>query len=521
MYGTVADGEPEEVELESPTLKKRPSTSNALKQVARYLRRYKHLRQRLQNTTFHGLTHVVKANSCVFRLFWTVIFLAALGGCLYSILDRIIYFTKRPSTTTISLGSGKHNISFPAVTLCNLNSVKLSYAKENNLSSLLGYASNPFVYNNTMCEQLIYTSDAPLDRPLRQVYYESRSTLDEFVRYCAFFGNNLSLLNCAESLSLTLTDLGYCYTFNGEVNAPEVTVGGVGATYGLHVLLEINQSEYLPNFGDAGVKVAIHPRGVPPQPYSKGISIPAGRSGSIALQNHDIRDTSTNSDCVQNRKVKHFGSSHYSTSACQLSDMYSDVALGCDCLDALNDNVTWEGSMIPNCTVADICCVTSQHIIGNYALCPAACSYTSYKASTTYSTFPSSNSVAFLSLIFNHTILNITENLVLVKVYYEDLNTQTITTEDSYSFVALLSDMGGHLGLFLGASVISVIELCIYCIDVDNCSECSHKKRKHTSLKEEEEEDSTGSEREGEHERYLVDGGDATESAPLMNSTKI
>ena len=492
MYGSLPPKE-DAVGLVSTTQRKRRRFGRFVQRATRCLRQYKRLRHRLQNTTIHGLGHVVKAKSTLSRLFWVTVFVLTLGGCTFSVLDRVVTFAKRPTATTIAVDSSQHNVSFPAVTICNLNSVRLSYAVEHNLTLLLSYIQNPFVYNSTICNSLL--DEVTFNKPLRDVYYEGRTLKDDFVLYCSFFGNELSLLNCKESLAVTLTDLGYCYTFNGLTNVSELSVPGAGARYGLHLLLNINQSEYLPSFGEAGVKVAIHPRGVPPQPYSKGIAVPAGRSGFISLRKITIEDNSIQSQCGE-KDLPYFKNYNYSVSACELSNSYADVAEGCGCLDALYNSSSLQDTELPNCAIADICCAADQHIIGDpSSTCPVACSYTRYDASTTYSTFPSLNSATLISTIFNHTILNTTENLVSVSVYFEDLNTQTISTENSYTPTALLSDIGGQLGLFLGASIVSVIELCMYCFDetIDSCRGCS--KKLSTGRKEEDDEDSvTGEE---------------------------
>ena len=484
MYGSLPPKE-DALELVSTPQTKRHRFGRLVQRATRCLRQYKRLRHRLQNTTIHGLGHVVKAKSAPSRLFWVTVFVLTLGGCTFSVLDRIVTFAKRPTATTIAVDSSQHNVSFPSVTICNLNSVRLSYAVEHNLSFLLSYIQNPFVYNSTTCNILL--ENTTFDKPLRDVYYEGRTHKEDFILYCAFFGSDLSLLNCKESLAVTLTDLGYCYTFNGLTNASELSVPGAGARYGLHLLLNINQSEYLPSFGEAGVKVAIHPRGVPPQPYSKGIAIPAGRSGFISLRKSTIEDNSVQSNCGE-KELPYLQNYNYSVSACELSNSYSDVASGCGCLDALYDSSYLQETGLPNCAIANVCCVADQHIVGDpSSTCSVACSYTRYDATTTYSTFPSLNSAALISTIFNHTILNTTENLVSVSVYFEDLNTQTISTENSYTATALLSDIGGQLGLFLGASIVSVIELCMYCFDetIDSCRGCS--KKLSTENKEEDE----------------------------------
>ena len=43
-------------------------------------------------------------------------------------------------------------------------------------------------------------------------------------------------------------------------------------------------------------------------------------------------------------------------------------------------------------------------------------------------------------------------------MYFDTLNIETLTTDEAYSFIALLADIGGQVGLFLGLSVISVLQ---------------------------------------------------------------
>ena len=56
-------------------------------------------------------------------------------------------------------------------------------------------------------------------------------------------------------------------------------------------------------------------------------------------------------------------------------------------------------------------------------------------------------------------------NLLSVNVYFETLNIETQTTKDANGAVALLSDIGGQLGLFMRVSVISIMEFATWIID--------------------------------------------------------
>ncbi|EYC25361.1 hypothetical protein Y032_0012g1842 [Ancylostoma ceylanicum] len=69
------------------------------------------------------------------------------------------------------------------------------------------------------------------------------------------------------------------------------------------------------------------------------------------------------------------------------------------------------------------------------------------------------------------------KNTLLVEIYYERMNYQVLTESPAYSLVNLISDVGGQVGLFLGMSIISLIEfatlfLLLFCY----CA--THKSRK-------------------------------------------
>lgn len=54
---------------------------------------------------------------------------------------------------------------------------------------------------------------------------------------------------------------------------------------------------------------------------------------------------------------------------------------------------------------------------------------------------------------------NNTNSRSVVKIYYEDMTYERIEENLSYGIVSLLCDIGGNLGLFLGACVISIFEI--------------------------------------------------------------
>jgi len=59
----------------------------------------------------------------------------------------------------------------------------------------------------------------------------------------------------------------------------------------------------------------------------------------------------------------------------------------------------------------------------------------------------------------NFTTDEILQNSTILQVYFSTMQTQTISISSAYSFMALLSDIGGALGLLLGATLLTAVEV--------------------------------------------------------------
>uniref|UniRef100_A0A915J4W7 Uncharacterized protein n=1 Tax=Romanomermis culicivorax TaxID=13658 RepID=A0A915J4W7_ROMCU len=56
------------------------------------------------------------------------------------------------------------------------------------------------------------------------------------------------------------------------------------------------------------------------------------------------------------------------------------------------------------------------------------------------------------------------ENLGLVNIYFRDLGVKETAQERAYDFFSFLCDVGGSIGLWLGASMLSLVELLDLCL---------------------------------------------------------
>ena len=56
-------------------------------------------------------------------------------------------------------------------------------------------------------------------------------------------------------------------------------------------------------------------------------------------------------------------------------------------------------------------------------------------------------------------IFCVRENFMQVDIFYKEISYHAIHQQEAFVFVSLLSEVGGFLGLLLGASVLTICEL--------------------------------------------------------------
>ena len=85
------------------------------------------LREYCEQTSLHGWFYIV-ADRRGWRYIWSVIVLASIGVASLFIYKAAEEFTKSTVVTTIhSTTEPLSEVYFPAVTVCNINQVKLDY----------------------------------------------------------------------------------------------------------------------------------------------------------------------------------------------------------------------------------------------------------------------------------------------------------------------------------------------------------------------------------------------------------
>ncbi|CAL1275778.1 unnamed protein product, partial [Larinioides sclopetarius] len=302
---------------------------------------------------------------------------------------------------------------------------------------------------------------------------------DTLIVSCNFQGQKCSVRD--DFTTLYSAAFGKCYMFNyvGEEEAqllkkPKI-VKSPGRHYGLHLYLQSERKNILPLFARSlGARVVIHdPRSLPIS-REGGFDIRHGDSSSISIRYAEINrlgppwgrcakdgDNTTSSYLIK----------PYNQIACERQCMNDVVFQRCKCYHRRFMTGTPSPTGDRVCTHdKDRCFQSVLDDISEEKVkcdCPEPCKEIKYRLTISRSEL----NKAFVRLVKKakslkmvHGVLATVEpkfrlDLLGVSVFYQDFSINSISETSIYSFEFLIANIGGSLGLFLGASFITFVEI--------------------------------------------------------------
>ncbi|PAV57231.1 hypothetical protein WR25_11472 [Diploscapter pachys] len=255
---------------------------------------------------------------------------------------------------------------------------------------------------------------------------------------------------------------GNCFTFNWNTIRNK-TMSRAGPSYGLRLMLFVNSSDYLPTTEATGVRLAIHSQDESPYPDTFGYSAPTGTLSSFGISLRSVRRLDQpRGICYppgQKPPPEYFiyQKFNYEPEGCYRSCYQRKVVQNCKCADPRLPNPfrDYQFCDVTNPEMNECLVHNSFNMpldkqknrFRVHCNCTSPCHQFQY--TTTYS------------------------------VYYETLSYEILTESEAYSWVNLISDFGGQLGLWLGASVMSVFEffLLLFRITVIFCKRRTDQKK--------------------------------------------
>jgi hypothetical protein len=400
-------------------------------------RKYK-IRNILAESNAHALPHLVGEKNRCLKVIWFASFLLSIGACFYFLNKTLNDYFSYTKVTSIDIIS-EQPATFPTVTICN--------RKEHDL----------ITKNITLC-QINYDKSCQ-NNP--EIYFDS------------------------------FTDIYYgkCLRFNSGKNG-FIQRGFYGSSNdGLHLNFKLNSTD---RFGK--LLVIIHNHTIPPlNMANEDIKISPGRTYYIKVhRTFSQKLGQPYSDCLsdldlfkKNKTIINFlneSGRQYSQRQCFelcFSIQYYDTN-PCNCT-----NNPWEDvfakcyatvekySPLYNCSQnyrTKFSKKSFEQKCSNY--CPLECNSIEYSLSTYTLNYPSSGNISKQDVIKHFgdrffTYEDLQFSFFSMVIYYKDLKYTLIKEEPNMVLTDLVSNTGGLLGIFIGYSLVSfmeVIELVIACL---------------------------------------------------------
>ncbi|XP_025110808.1 amiloride-sensitive sodium channel subunit beta-like isoform X2 [Pomacea canaliculata] len=439
------------------------------------------------------------------QLMWLLFLGIATGVMLYQLVLLFQQYFQWPIQTEVSLGFSP--LSLPAVTICNANAVRLSQASK--LSCFLQAALDvPRSYQDPVCldgkAQLNGTYDfshlacdgdcdgslgnSSIKQFIANVGFakSSRESLKEvghqaedMILDCSIAGRSCGYRNFTHSLSY---DYGNCFT----LSLPNIKMTRSGPLQGLFLELNIESDEYL-STEDAGygLRVVLHPNSTRPNPSNGGFTVAAGSEVFVGLRMVNVSSQSAPyGSCDDGEEYRQKTGNVYTIEGCRDFCIKTAILRSCNCTPVQDDFAIVSNDSFCS-TAEDYACMISFYVDYYNALnngmdrctCTKPCSESVYQAMITSRTWPLFDQLKQLETFTcennpdspkcNYSNENFTfdtyelrrSSFMRLQVYYERLNYEIVTEKPAYEIEKFLSDIGGTLGLWIGASMLGLGEL--------------------------------------------------------------
>ncbi|XP_078381097.1 acid-sensing ion channel 1-like isoform X2 [Oculina patagonica] len=294
--------------------------------------------------------------------------------------------------------------------------------------------------------------------------------MSDMILDCFWKGDECSHQN----FTPVLTSMGLCHTFNSGENGQQILkVNHAGAKFGLNLKLNIQQYDYYGEMtSQAGLKVHIHHQQTPPMVEELGFSLSPGTSTLAAIRKEKVQNLKDpyETNCTDTEMEHSSGTTKYTTSACMLSCHSGYLVENCGCKDP---RILSEDN-IEVCGIRKMAtCLSRENenfytVVGDRCKCAIPCEIISFKPLLSYASFPSDT---FLKAMIKRNLKNATDkeienyitlasNFLELNVYFQDLNAYYLEQQPAYTKESLLGEIGGQLGLCIGASLITLLEFC-------------------------------------------------------------
>ena len=425
------------------------------------LRRQKirdHVGDMIDNSSLHGLNYIFDKRYTFRRIFWLLVTVAACGISAQKVYESTVNYLSYPFIT-VRTRRYADELPFPAISFCNINDMRMSVLRGSLLDEAIRLQNHSILANSNPAETWNLTK-------------VSAHEIEDMILECKFRGEPCSHKNFSEFF---WRGGERCFTFNdGKSERGVLAVRNAGRRSSLELTINIEHYDYYRDRAKAGIHLILHDQEETPVRI-EGPTISPGFSTHVQLKEKKYINLPAPypTNCGK-KKLTFFDA--YSKNLCWLDSVTKHVNETCGCKDYF-----MPGEEIPVCGIDKFMSCTwphwEQHDFENNYDCPLPCEIYMYGHKLSRSVYPSQAHAEYIMDKF-HVLRGAYKNstgkqrdekeflrdtLVRLVIYYDDLSYELIQQKPSYDTLVWLGDVGGTIGLFIGAGVLSYFEF-IDCI---------------------------------------------------------
>lgn len=426
-------------------------------------------------TTYHGLVRIYNSNTWPSRIFWSVVVLSCLSLFMIHSGYLLLGYHSKPTLFQTNTIIPMNGLSFPEVTVCNLNPLNIDKVKEMNISSTnLGYILKYFneitatQHPPTSEESEMFQSFIKSHRERTGKSFDVRNFLEDVSKTCeetfvsCSFGRE-KLENCCEHVTTEMTEAGICFRLSNKNNKYRQWYSGNG--FGWELVLNgnngieevLDESDYDP---EKGFLIMVHEEQKYPRINSYGVAVSPNSQlhAAIFMKNVSLLDKANWGSCSQGWPKNETSGFPYTANHCETDCKLRKVENECGC-SPLAYSARQGETHNSHCTPLQIKeCFDKLRGAENRweddCDCPSECNMLEFDVTNSYSDLDGRSKGFSGSQVEN--------DISYVSLYYSRVAYERIEQQKQLQTADLLSNIAGSMGLFLGMSTVTLLEIFIY-----------------------------------------------------------
>jgi hypothetical protein len=446
-------------------------------------------------SSIHGIPGILRSKNIFFKLVWAISFIISASVCAFMLIKSINDYFKYEIVTTTTVKTEMPS-TFPKITICNSNPLMTDEA--------IKYVNNVFgewnLTNSSEIQKFYGNHNERMDFTSMNVYMskvailaksQDKNLTDEFRKNLGLSIDDMliscvfKLIECSAKNFEWYFDStkGNCFVFKGN---PDLRVTKEGMLNGLRLEIFVGEALSIKNFAFGnGLTIFINNETFLPSTFD-GYEISTGKETNIHLEKLRIRKVyEPYGECTFNLKTKNSFDSDLYRFTFENYNYYRQKECLNTCLQAvIIQNYSCYSTLFPfmssfykPCLKLDIIVqifgfiqVFFFHNYQNECLigCPLECESESYAFTVSSLDYPSkvfadyiSKKSGIMSRYGNRTPSydELKGSLVKLNINFQSLQYTLVEESQKTTWLDLISNIGGTLGLFTGFSFLSLVEV--------------------------------------------------------------